>query len=184
MDYLPYSQEYMLAVSILAGVFLGFLWDIYRLIRHYGKFKTAGTVIGDILYWLISINLCTRLILDISYGHVRFFILMGFTAGALLYFYGVSRYVLKLFIFFIDAVIKVIKTIIHLLIAPVNFIIGKIKIILYPVKLKYIKTKEKLNKRYKFIKFKLKKVSKNRKMIYNRKKRLRRNRRKKGRRKE
>ncbi len=171
MDYLPYSQEYMLAVSIMAGVFLGFLWDIYRLIRHYGRFKTAGTVIGDILYWIISINLCTRLILDISYGNVRFFILMGFTAGALLYFYGISRYILRFFIFIIDAVIKAVKTIIHLLIDPVKFIIGKIKIILYPVKLKFIRIKDKFKKRYKFLKYKLKKVSKNRKMIYNRKKR-------------
>ena len=171
MDYLPYSQEYMLAVSIMAGVLLGFIWDIYRLIRHYGKFKTVGTVIGDIIYWIVSIVISTRLILDISYGNVRFFILMGFLAGALLYFYGISRYVLKLLIFIIDFILKVIKTVIHLLIDPVKFIIRKIKIFLYPVKLKYIATKEKLKKRYKFLKYKLKKVSKNRKMRYNRKKR-------------
>ena len=184
MDYLPYSQEYMLAVSIMAGVFLGFIWDIYRLIRHYGKFKTAGTVIGDILYWIISIILSTRLILDISYGNVRFFILMGFLTGALLYFYGTSRYVLKLFIFIIDSILKVIKTVFHLLIDPVKFIIRKIKSLikslLHPVKLKYTAIEKKLKKRYKFLKFKLKKVSKNRKMIYNRKKRQRRKRGKRG----
>ncbi|HQO72465.1 MAG TPA: spore cortex biosynthesis protein YabQ [Sedimentibacter sp.] len=173
MDYLPYSQEYMLAVSIMAGMFLGFIWDIYRLIRHYGKFKTTGTVIGDILYWIVSITISTRLILDISYGNVRFFILMGFVAGALLYFYGISSYVLKLFIFIIDSIIKVIKTVIHLLIDPIKFIIRKIKIFLYPLKLKYNKVEEKLKKRYKFLKFKLKKVFKNKKMIYNRKKRKR-----------
>ena len=166
----------MLAVSIMAGVFLGFIWDFYRLIRHYGKFKTAGTVIGDILYWIISTILSTRLILDISYGNVRAFILMGFLTGALLYFYGVSEYVLKLFIFIIDFILKVIKTVFHFLIYPVKFIIRKIKILLYPVKIKYISIKEKLKKRYKFLKFKLKKVSKNRKMIYNRKKRQRRKR--------
>ena len=141
----------MLAVSIMAGVFLGFIWDIYRLIRHYGKFKTTGTVIGDIIYWIVSITISTRLILDISYGNVRFFILMGFVAGALLYFYGISSYVLKLFIFIIDSIIKVIKTVLHLLIDPIKFIIRKIEIFLYPLKLKYHKVNEKLKKRYKFL---------------------------------
>jgi len=166
----------MLAVSIMAGVFLGFIWDVYRLIRHYGKFKTRGTVIGDIIYWIISIKFGTELILDISYGNVRFFILMGFLAGALLYFYGISRYVLKLFIFIVDYILKVIKTVIHLLIDPIKFIIGKIRILLYPVKVKYIAVRDKYKKRYKFMKFKLKKVFKNRKMIYNKKKRQKRKR--------
>ena len=170
MDYLPYSQEYMLAVSIMAGMFLGFIWDIYRLIRHYGKLNAAGTAIGDILYWIISIKLGTRLIMDISYGNVRFFILMGFLAGALLYFYRVSPYILKFFIFIIDSVLKVIKAVINFLIAPVKFLIRKIKMLLYPLKLKYISFRDKTKKRYKFLKFKLKKVSKNRKMVYNKKK--------------
>lgn len=161
----------MLAVSVMAGIFLGFIWDIYRLIRHYGKLNAAGTAIGDILYWIISIKLGTRLILDISYGNVRFFILAGFLAGALLYFYGASRYILKLFIFIIDSALKVIKTVINFLTAPAKFLIRKIKILLYPLKLKYISVRDKTKKRYKFFKFKLKKVSKNRKMIYNKKKR-------------
>jgi|LAHS01.1.fsa_nt_gb spore cortex biosynthesis protein YabQ len=176
MDYLPYTQEYMLAVSVMAGMFLGFIWDIYRLIRHYGKLNAAGTVIGDILYWIISIRFGTRLILDISYGNLRFFILVGFLAGALLYFYGISRYILKLFIFIIDSLLKAIKIVIHLLTAPVKFIIRRIKTLLYPLKLKYITVRDRTKKRYKFLKYKLKKVSKNRKMIYNKKKRQKRQR--------
>ena len=164
----------MLAVSLMAGMFLGFMWDIYRLIRHYSKLNVAGTVIGDILYWIISIKISTQLILDISYGNVRFFILLGFLTGALLYFYGISRYILKLLIFIIDFILKVIKKFIHLLINPIKFIIRKIKLLLYQFKLKYIAKREKLKKRYKFLKFKLKKVSKNRKMIYNKKKRQKR----------
>ncbi|NLJ57721.1 MAG: hypothetical protein GX339_02630 [Tissierellia bacterium] len=174
MDYLPYTQEYMLAVSVMAGMFLGFIWDIYRIIRHYGKLKVVATLIGDILYWIISIYISSQLILDISYGNVRFFILIGFLAGALLYFYGLSKYILKLLIFIIDFILKAIKFVINLLIDPVKFLIGKIKTLLYPLKLKYIRIRDKGKKRYKFIKFKLKKVSKNRKMRYNKKKRKKR----------
>lgn len=176
MDYLPYSQEYMLAVSLMGGMLLGFIWDIYRLLRHYFKLGHAGTAIGDIVYWIISIYIGVQLIFDLSYGNVRFFILMGFMFGALLYFYGISRYILKLFIFVVDTILNFIKKIINLLIRPVKFIafqiIKYLKIVLYPVKLKYEKTKNSAKKRYKFFKFKLKKVSKNRKMVYNKKKRL------------
>ncbi len=181
MDYLPYSQEYMLAVSVMGGMFLGSIWDIYRLIRHYLKLGSVGTAIGDIVYWIISIYIGVQLIFDLSYGNVRLFILMGFLIGALLYFYGISRYILKVFIFIVDTILKLSKKIINLLIGPIKFIYKQIKIILYPLKIKYKKTKIKVNKRYKFIKFKLKKVSKNRKMVYNKKEQARRlNKRRKG----
>lgn len=185
MDYLPYSQEYMLAVSIMGGMLLGFIWDIYRLIRHYVKLNNMGTAIGDIVYWILSIYIGVLLIFDLSYGNIRFFILMGFLVGALLYFYGISRYILKVFIFVVDSILKIIKNIIDMLIKPVKFILNLtikyLNIVLNPVKIKYEKAKKTAKKRYKFLKFKLKKVSKNRKMVYNKKKQLKRlNKRRKG----
>lgn len=172
MDYLPYSQEYMLAVSIMGGMLLGFIWDVYRLIRHYIKFGGFGTAIGDVVYWIISIYISIQIIFDVSYGNVRFFILMGFLSGALLYFYGISKYILKVLIFVVDTFLKLVKKIINILIKPAKIIYKYILILLAPVKKKYVITKIKAKKRYKFLKFKLKKVSKNRKMVYNKKKQL------------
>lgn len=172
MDYLPYSQEYMLAVSIMAGMLLGSMWDIYRLLRHYIKPGPFGTAIGDLIYWLTSIYIGITLIFDLSYGNVRFFILMGFMIGALLYFYGISRYILKLLIYIVDKILNVIKKTIDLLIEPIKALIKKLKIILYPFKLKYEKIRNNAKKRYKFYKFRLKKISKNKKMLYNKKKQL------------
>lgn len=174
MDYLPFSQEYMIAVAIMGGMLLGFIWDIYRLIRHFIKMGSTGTAIGDIIYWIISIYIGVQIIFDLSYGNVRFFILMGFMMGALLYFYGISRYILRLIIFIVNTILKFIKKIINLLIGPLKYIFKQIKIILYPVKLKYELARNKAKKRYKFVKFRLKKVSKNRKMVYNKKKQLKR----------
>lgn len=174
MDYLPFSQEYMIAVAIMGGMLLGFIWDIYRLIRHFIKMGSTGTAIGDIIYWIISIYIGVQIIFDLSYGNVRFFILMGFMMGALLYFYGISRYILRLIIFIVNTILKFIKKIINLLIGPLKYIFKQIKIILYPVKLKYESARNKAKKRYKFVKFRLKKVSKNRKMVYNKKKQLKR----------
>jgi len=171
MDFLPYSQEYMLIVSIMGGMFLGFIWDIYRLIRHYVKFSVVGTAAGDIAYWIISVYLSIQIIYEISYGNLRVFILMGFVLGALLYFYGISNYILKVFIFCIDSILFLVKKIISFIIYPVTAFIRKIKDLLYPYKIKAEIKVDKVKRRYKFFKFKLKKVSKKRKMLYNKKKR-------------
>ncbi len=173
MDFLPYSQEYMLIVSIMGGMFLGFIWDIYRLVRHYVKFGIIGTAVGDIAYWIVSVYLSIQIIYEISYGNLRFFILMGFLLGALLYFYGISNYILKIFIFCIDFVITLISKFISFMIYPMKCLIEKIKKILRPVKIKVEFGVNKAKRRYKFFKFKLKKVSKKRKMLYNKKKQLR-----------
>ncbi len=185
MDYLPYSQEYMLAVSVMGGMLLGFIWDIYRLFRHYIKLGSVGTAMGDIVYWIVSIYISVNLIFDLSYGNVRLFILLGFLLGALLYFYGISRYILKASIFVVDTISKVLKKILNLMLIPVRFLINLLKVILRPIKLKCEIVKNKAKKRYKFFKFKLKKVSKNRKMLYNKKKQAKRlNKRKRGQKRE
>ena len=170
MDYLPYSQEYMLAVSIMTGMLLGSMWDAYRLLRHFIKLGPFGTAIGDLIYWLTSIYIGITLIFDISYGNVRFFILLGFMTGALLYFYGISRYILRLLIFIVDKILKIIKKTIDFLTEPFKALIKKLRVILYPFKLKYEKIRNNAKKRYKFFKFRLKKISKNKKMVYNKRK--------------
>lgn len=172
MDYLPYSQEYMLVVSIMGGMLLGFIWDIYRLLRHYIKLGGFGTAIGDVVYWIISIYISIQLIFYVSYGNVRFFILIGFVFGALLYFYGISRYTLKVFIFVVDTFIKIIKKILNILIAPAKLMYKYILILLSPIKKRCEIIKIKAKKRYKFFKFKIKKISKNKRMVYNKKKQL------------
>jgi len=175
MDFLPYSQEYMLIVSVMGGMLLGFVWDIYRLIRHYAKLGVFGTAAGDVAYWIISVYFSIQVIYDISYGNVRMFILIGFLSGAILYFYGISKYILKIFIFIIDSVLFLFKKFLSFMIYPIKFLFGKLEAILYPFKIKIKKGKDKVKRRYKFYIFKLKKVSKNKKMIYNSKKRKRKN---------
>lgn len=170
MDFLPYSQEYMLIVSIMGGMFLGFIWDIYRLIRHFVKLGILGTAAGDITYWIISVYLSIRIIFDISYGNLRLFILVGFLLGAILYFYALSNYVLKVFIFCIDLMIVLLKRFLSFIAYPMRFLARKIKEMLYPYGIKFKKVVKKQKRKYKFFKFKLKKISKNKKMLYNRKK--------------
>ncbi|MEL7647827.1 MAG: spore cortex biosynthesis protein YabQ [Sedimentibacter sp.] len=170
MDFLPYTQEYMLMVSVMAGMLLGFLWDTYRLVRHFARTGTFGTAVGDLIYWIISINVSVRIIFNLSYGNVRLFILIGFIMGALLYFYGISRYVLKFLIFVTGFVLGAIKKIFWMLVEPFRFVIKQLRLLLHPIVVKLEKMRNNAKKRWKFYKFKLKKISKNRKLMYNKRK--------------
>lgn len=169
MDFLPYSQGYMFMVSIMGGMFLGFIWDIYRLVRHFVKFGQIETAIGDIAYWIISVYLSINIIFDISYGNLRLFILVGFLLGAILYFFTISDYTLKIFIFCIELIILLVKKFLSFIVYPIKSVLRKLKDILYPYRIRVEKCVIKNKRRYKFFKFKLKKVSKNRKMLYNKK---------------
>lgn len=184
MDFLPYTQEYMLVVAIMGGMLLGFIWDIYRLIRRYIKIGAVGTALGDLIYWIVSIYISVQLIFYVSYGNVRMFILLGFVLGALLYFYGISNYILKAFIFVVDFFIRIIRRVFLFMIKPLRILAGKIKVILVPVSVKLQKTRNNAKKRYKFYKFKAKKISKNRKLMYNKKKQSKRNQRLKNKRRK
>jgi spore cortex biosynthesis protein YabQ len=184
MDFLPYTQEYMLVVSIMGGMLLGFIWDIYRLVRHYVIMGAVGTALGDLIYWIVSIYISVQLIFDVSYGNVRMFILLGFVSGALLYFYGISNYILQVFIFAADLLIKIIKKVSLFMIRPIRMAAEKIAVLLAPIKIKLQKTRNNAKKRYKFYKFKVKKISKNRKLMYNKKKQSKRNQRLKNKRRK
>jgi len=136
MSAVPYSQEIIFLTSVLGGVLLGLLWDFYRLLRHYIPLGKVGTALGDIVYWIISLYVGLSIIINISWGNVRLFILIGFLIGALVYFYIFSSIILNLCITLINFVIQAIIKIYGVIIFPIKFIIKRLKFFLIPYKMK------------------------------------------------
>lgn len=136
MNSAPYSQELVFLAGLVGGFFLGILWDFYRLVRHYIPFSSLSTALGDILYWIISLIFGLNIIINISWGSIRFYILLAFLLGALIYFYIFSGTILKLCIALVDIVIYTIKKIYKIIIFPIKFIIKSLKNLLIPYKIK------------------------------------------------
>lgn len=173
MDFLPYSHEYMLAVAVMGGALLGFIWDIYRLARHYIYLGKIGTAAGDLAYWLVSVWFGMQLILDISLGDIRMFVLAGFLAGAAVYFCGLSKYILKSCIFVVDSIIAAVRKFLSWIVWPIAALKRRIVAFMKPYQAKLQKKREKLKRRYKFFKFRTKTIFKTKKMMYNKKKLMR-----------
>lgn len=121
----PVTSQFMVFLyTILTGVLVGFLYDVYAGLGHVFRFKKIGIWLGDILYWVCITVLVYALLLYYNQGEVRFFVLLGLGAGALCYFRLSRRQIRNL-------VIKAIELLIWLF----NWLVI---ILLYPVRLLYL----------------------------------------------
>lgn len=138
MGAVPFSQEIIFMTSFFGGVLLGLLWDLYRLFRYYIRVGRLGTAIGDIVYWIISLYFGLNIIIYISWGTIRLYILIGFMLGALIYFSLISSILLGFMIFILDLIILSIKKLYLIIIFPIKFFIKRLKILLQPYKIKLV----------------------------------------------
>lgn len=156
MSVVPYSQELIFLISLLGGLFLGLLWDFYRLLRHYFKLGKIALIFGDILYCITSLFLGLNIIYNISWGNIRLYIVLAFIIGAILYLCLLSNIVLNSFIYVIDYIILIVKKVFVLIIKPIQFFIKWLKKLLIPYKIilnKKIKhSKRNVHNRYKIYK--------------------------------
>jgi spore cortex biosynthesis protein YabQ len=83
------SQLIGLAVTVLAGVIMGALFDLYRVARWALRPGRALTAICDVIFWLFAATMVFKFLLAYSWGEVRFYMLVGFALG-----FGVYRVVL------------------------------------------------------------------------------------------
>lgn len=84
---LPFVQQlYAFGMTIVAGVAAGVTFDLYRLLRRGLRPKGAAAWLADLLFWLVLAPVVFSLLLLANWGELRFYVLLGLTAGAALYF--------------------------------------------------------------------------------------------------
>jgi len=83
------SQLIGLAVTVVAGVIAGALFDLYRVARWALRPGKVFTAISDVIFWLFAATMVFKFLLAYSWGEVRFYMLVGFAVG-----FGVYRAVM------------------------------------------------------------------------------------------
>lgn len=143
--------------SCILGVFLGCLFDLFRIFRMAVKCGTIFVFIQDILYFSIITFVTFMFLLSYNDGRLRMFILVGELMGSVLYFFSLSILILKSS----KLIISVIKKILSVILNPF------IKIFKF-IKYKSDSLKDKINVKFKknkiFDKLFLKNISK---IVYN-----------------
>ena len=119
------NQAFLFLIFIINGIFIGLVFDFFRILRR--SFKTCDlvTYIEDMSFWIITGIIILYSIFTFNNGEIRLFMFLGIFLGCFLYMILMSSHIIKINVF----IINVIKN-----------IIGKIIYICsYPLKLIYIK---------------------------------------------
>lgn len=74
-------QAYALAVAILCGISLGFLFDVFLAPRSPGKRRGILPHIGDFLIWLPATVIILLSLIYGNWGEIRVFSFLGIVAG-------------------------------------------------------------------------------------------------------
>lgn len=94
------SQEaYILLASIYGGILIGFIYDLYKIIRVIFNPKKIATMLQDLFFWVV-ISLVAFYVLVISNdGIIRFYNFLGFVLGAFMYYNLLSSLVTRTIVY-------------------------------------------------------------------------------------
>ena len=171
---LSMTEQVRVFISIVGiGFMVGFFYDFLRLVRKFVKHSVLVCNIQDALYWVMVLVTVFYFMLNFFYGELRFFSVLGFFIGMILYFFTISLLVLKtlsIIWMFIARVLGIlfkiitypIRVLINILRIPVAFILSfykktgkKTKKVLHKssryAKIRAKKLKRRLKRRYKLI---------------------------------
>ncbi|MEL7566727.1 MAG: spore cortex biosynthesis protein YabQ [Dehalobacterium sp.] len=131
MDFLMVQLiNFITAIGI--GFIIGILFDVYRGLWKKCTPSSKTMPLWDIFWWLLVTSLVFLILLNLNWGELRLYLLLGQIIGFVFYLKRISRYFLKNFILFLHCAEKIIKKIIMIIVIPFRVIK---KIVVFPFKI-------------------------------------------------
>ena len=160
MNELINNQTSVFFATIGGGLIIGLTFDVFRTIRKYIKSSDFNISIQDIIFWIISFIMIFSIIFTSNSGVLRWYEFLGIVLGIVLYIVVLSFYTTKVIEFVAKILEKIIRFIVKIISFPVKIGIKLIKIPMKFTKKMYkkIDLKDKIKKRFKRIRLKLKKI--------------------------
>ena len=90
------NQAILFAIFLLNGVIIGFLFDIFRILRKSFKTSDIVTYIEDILFWIFTGIIILYSIFTFNNGEIRLFMIIAVIIGSGIYLLYISSYVIKI----------------------------------------------------------------------------------------
>ena len=89
------NQAYLFLIFIVNGLIIGFLFDLFRILRLSFKTKDFVTYLEDITFWILTGFIVLYSIFVFNNGEIRFYIFLGIALGVLLYMTIFSSSIIK-----------------------------------------------------------------------------------------
>lgn len=120
------AQLYSFGIIILAGVSLGFFFDLFRVLRGLLRPGTWTTPLLDLLFWALVTPILVLYILLANWGELRGYVVVGLALGFFFYKLLLSGLVLSLLLWVMNLVLTVVNviltTFLRLLALPVALV--------------------------------------------------------------
>lgn len=117
------GQGLLFLTTVAAGFVIGFVYDIFRIVRKTVPHSHLMVQAEDLLYWVAVSLMMFYFMLHRNYGEIRIFSIAGAALGMILYFYSVSVIVMKVSVAVIGFIQKVILTAVRILLTPVRWLV-------------------------------------------------------------
>lgn len=113
------SQEaYILLASIYGGILIGFIYDLYKIVRRVFNPKKIATLLQDLIFWAIISLVAVYVLLISNEGVLRFYNFLGFVLGAFMYYQILSTIITKMIVYLIGLIRKFLLDLFQLVIYP------------------------------------------------------------------
>lgn len=116
------SENLFLLYSFGMGIFITFVYDIFRIWRRVLNHNRFFISLEDILFWLFSAISVFYLMHTQSNGTLRWFAVFGALIGMLLYKKTISPFYVKWSSLLLNKIIKLLKKILHIAGKPVKLL--------------------------------------------------------------
>ena len=155
------NQAYLFLIFTLNGIFIGILFDFFRILRK--SFKTINLItnVEDIIFWILTGLSIIYCMYNFSDGSLRLFMFLGLGIGLTIYILTLSDFIIKTVVKVISIIKKFIITIISIITFPFKAIFKLIRKILFrPIYLFFIKIQNNMTKKLKNIYYNINKSKK------------------------
>ena len=123
------NEAVFFLLSVLEGMGLVFVYDIFRIVRRILKHGNIWIGIEDIFYWIFCTIAVFLLLYQTNDGMMRAFTFFGILLGMAIYYFLFSRFVIKISVLLFGGILKGLHKVFRVLLKP--FVkIGK-KILLF-----------------------------------------------------
>lgn len=112
------NQAAVFLMTVLVGFVIGFVYDLFRVVRKVVKHPGFLIQIEDMIYWILVSIIMFYVMLNKNYGEIRAFSVLGAFLGMLLYFLTVSRLFINVSMLLVKFLAKVIAAVIEIVLTP------------------------------------------------------------------
>lgn len=117
------KQLMLILLSIIAGLIIGGLYDIYRLIRGIESPNKVITFIEDILFWIFNALVVFIFLYIYEYAYIGFYLYLWIIAGLAIYLKLFSSFLIKVLYVVFKTIGKCLRILKNIILYPIEIII-------------------------------------------------------------